>query len=411
MPMKNMKLVLLLLCIGFSAHAYPQEVRTVAVTAYGFGVTEAEGAKNAVLNAVSMVSGERFSASRTVSQTTKQSADSAGRATEQTDTELRESINRLTRGVVKSWHVVTARPQPEGTIQVTVTAQIAVYDAGSAIKRFRVAIVPGRNAAQVASLNINPTDALISGITESLVASRKFAILDRRENQSAEREFNLIQSKRVPIEELVRLQSRAVADALVVVNPTIDRVGGDLQRPFRLTVEVTVLDYSSGLIKGSFSNSRRVNSDFSRLSAIQFGRTLGNDILEYAFPPLVIGVEQDMLTIDAGDTRFSVGDIVSLFRYGAPIKDPATGESRGFVEIPMGEGQIVHTTPILSVARAEGNRFFLSDSINRIVARRAADKAVDLKQFVNPSFISPGASQESKPSTSSKSGGRNREDW
>lgn len=409
--MNYLKAVVLLAALGLYTPAYAQEVRTVAVTAYGFGVTEAEGAKNAVLNAVSMVSGERIAASRTMNQTTKQSADSSGLATEQTDTELRETINRLTRGVVKSWRIVATRPQPEGTIQVTVSAKIAVYDAGSAIKRFRLAVVPGRNATQPLSLNSNPTDALISGITESLVASRKFAILDRQDNQAAEREYNLIQSRRVPIEELVRLQSRAVADALVIVNPSIDRVGGDPQRPLRLTVEVTVLDYASGLIKGSFSSSRRVDVDFTRSSAIQFGRILGNDVLEYAFPPLVIGAEQDMLTIDAGNTRFAVGDIVSLFRFGSPLKDPATGESRGFAEIPMGEAQIVHTTPLLSVARVAGNQFSSADSINKIVARRAEEKSVDLKQLVNPGFSSNDTSHGSKSSTSSKPGGRNREDW
>jgi len=210
----------------------------------------------------------------------------------------------------------------------------------------------------------------------------------------------------------VRLQARAVADALVVVNPVIERASGDPQRPFRLAVEVSVIDYASGQIKGTFSQSRRINAETVRNSAVQLGRLLGNEILEYAFPPLVIGVESDMLTIDAGDSRFSVGDVVKLFRFGTPLKDPATGESRGFTEIPLGEAKIVHATPMISVAqidRAGGAAF---NSPNGIVVRRAADKPLDLGQFVRPTVIdSPGQATGSSPSSNPRQRGNNDKDW
>jgi len=340
----------------------------------------------------------------------QQRTDSTGQASEQVTTELRERINRLTRGVVKSWRVVGTRAQPEGTVQVTVSAQIAVYQASAALKRFKLAIVPGRMTAGAPGLPGSPLDALISGMTESLVASRKFAILDRRESAAAESEFRIIESRRVPVEELVRMQARAAADALVVVNPLVESVAGDPQRPYRMVVEVSVIDYASGQIKGSFSLTRRVNAEGARNAAMQMGRTLGNDVLEYAFPPLVIGVEADMLTIDAGDSRFKVGDVVKLFRFGAPLKDPATGESRGFTEIPMGEAKIVHATPMISVAQMDRPAAGPLQSPNGIVVRRAADKPIDLGQLVRPTVIESPAPSTGSPS-SPNSRGKNSNDW
>ena len=392
--------------------ALAEGVRTVPVTAYGSGSTEAEAAQNAVINAVAMVSGERIAASQSVDQSVRQRTDSSGQAAEQVTSEVRERISRLTRGVVKSWSIVSVKPQPEGTVHVTVSAQVAVYEGSASIKRFRLAIVPGRTASRASPLPESPLDALVSGLTESLVASRKFAVLDRRESEAADRELRLIESRRVPVEELARLQAGAAADALVVVNPLVERTGDDPRRPFRMVVELSVIDYASGQIKGSFTQSRRVSAETARSSAVQLGRALGNEVLEYAFPPLVIGMEADTLTIDAGDARFSVGDVVRLFRFGAPLKDPATGESRGFTELPLGEARIVHATPMISVARFERATAIAVDASNGIIVRRAADKGVDLHPPVQPALIDAAVpSARTSPSHNPRKRSSNDNDW
>ncbi len=390
--------------------ALAQGVRTVPVTASGIGVSQAEAAQNAVINAVAMVSGERIAANQTVTQTTRQRTDSAGGASEQTATDIHERINRLTRGVVKSWSIVSTQPTPDGTVQVTVSAQVAVYQASNSIKRFRVAVVPGRMSGGGLPQPGSAVDALITGLQDTLVASRKFAVLDRRESAAAEGEYRLIESRRVPVEELVRLQSRAVADALVLVNVQAEPAAGDPQRPVRLVAEISVLDYASGQLKGQFTQSRRISVDTARNAATQMGRGLGNDLLEYAFPPMVVGIDGDMLTIDAGDSRFSPGEVVRLLRFGQAVKDPATGESRGFTELPVGEARIVHTTPMISVAQIDRALLPRLQPSNGIVARRAADKPVDLGALVRPTVIDGAAPTPSSPSNSREKA-RNEKDW
>ena len=402
--------LLALLVTVASTPARAQGVRTVPVTASGIGVSQAEAAQNAVINAVAMVSGERISANQTVTQTTRQRTDSAGGASEQTATDINERINRLTRGVVKAWSIVSTQPTPDGTVQVTVSAQVAVYQASNSIKRFRVAVVPGRMSAGALPQPGSAVDALITGLQDTLVASRKFAVLDRRESAAAEGEYRLIESRRVPVEELVRLQSRAVADALVVVNAIAEPAAGDPQRPLRLVAEISVLDYASGQLKGQFTQSRRISVDTARNAATQLGRALGNDLLEYAFPPMVVGIDGDMLTIDAGDSRFSAGEVVRLLRFGNPVKDPATGESRGFTELPVGEARIVHTTPMISVAQIDRALLPRLQPSNGIVARRAADKPVDLGALVRPTVIDPAPANPSSPSNPREKA-RNEKDW
>ena len=90
-------LALVALALFVPAGVQAQGVRTVSVTATGSGLNEAEATQAAVINAVSMVSGERISASQSMNQTVQQRTDSTGQASEQVTTELRERINRLTR--------------------------------------------------------------------------------------------------------------------------------------------------------------------------------------------------------------------------------------------------------------------------------------------------------------------------
>jgi hypothetical protein len=394
----------------FLGAASAQSIQAVSVTAHGIGASEAEAIQQAVINAVAMVSGERINVNQSTRLSTKEQANSSGQASEQSTVEIKQRIDRLTNGVVKSWSVVGTKRSAGGGVHATVKASIAVYQAGEGIKRFRVAVVPGRTAGGSSVQPGSEIDAVISGISEILVSSKKFAVLDRREGDAIRLEHELISSGKVPVEETIRLRSKAAAEALISISGFMDRVQNDQDRPLKLTIEATVVDHATGQIKGIFNKSRRLNISNARTISLQIGKALGDEILEFAFPPTVIGIDGEFLTLDAGDPRLKVGEIIRIVRLGAAVKDPATGESRGFTEIPVGNAKVIHSTPLISVASIDSKLVPVVQSGQGYIARREVAPSIDVRAIVQPGGGSQGA-PSSNSQQPSREGKKYDKDW
>ena len=107
-------------------------------------------------------------------------------------------------------------------------------------------------------------------------------------------------------------------------------------------------------MKFSEKRSRLVKPEsYSRIDMMAKGVSKGlyRTVLQTAFPPTVVGVEDGVFTIAQGSDFFAKGDKIVLRRMGKPIRDPHTGEflSRGFQDIA--EGQIIFSDLRISQAR------------------------------------------------------------
>lgn len=336
--------------------ALAQDVVLVLVRSYGQGATEAAAVKDAIVQAVGQVSGERLAAATSV---TTSSIEQTGRPA-QYSASVAQQIDSLIRGVVKSSNTVSVERDGNGGYRATVDVRVASLRRSAQLERVKLAVVASRQPLPAALEGAGPEfmRALTNGLSDRLVASRKFAVLDRHEQEAVEREFAMIRSGRTGVEETVRLQSAAAAEFLVVVSVTdltvSDKLTGGTRA--RATVRAQLLDYGSGQVRQAVSSVgvKTVRPGMLGAFGTELGARLAHQFVESIFPARVIGADGLALTVSAGESQFRRGDAVRVFRRGAALKDPDTGESLGYAEHLVGSGQVEDTTDRVSVVRLAG---------------------------------------------------------
>lgn len=348
--------LVLIFVLMVSSVAQGQEVLIVPVRSYGQGATEASAVKDAIVQAIGQVTGEWVKASTSISLRDSESSTGKGEHSATIDSK----IDSLIRGVVKSSQTVSVDKDPStGLFKSIVDAKIASYKQSAQLKRVKLAIVLSAQALpkELAGNGIEFAQALQNGVSDQLVSSRKFAVLDRKELNSVQSEFNQIRSGKTGVEEMVRLQSAAVADFLVILSVenfgTSQSALGSIRA--RSTGRAIVLDYASGQIRQSVSGTTTKILKTSSVSPIaqQLGAVLAQQIIENVFPAKVIGIDGNALTISAGNTQFQIGDSVQIYQRGRPLTDPDTGESLGFSETPWSRGVVTQVTSQVSVVTVE----------------------------------------------------------
>lgn len=388
--------------------ALAQTVQIVPVKAVGFGIDEPAAVRAAVLGAVGQINGESVASRVTLNL---RSSESSGGQRE-TRRESTEDLSVATQGVVKSYRVLSVENDvPAGGMRATVEVRVAAVEQSPQLQRLRLAVVHSGQAVPGLAVEL-VRDAEVfdarfrEALNQALVASRKFAMLDRSGSGVAEREFALIRNGATAIEERARMHRAAAPDLLVV--PRLQRFGPDeRQRPsllpgatpsldaagdprWRAAVLVSVLDYSSGQIKygTTVAGSRRAAGDGASNLAQQLASEAAAQILEHSFPAEVIGIDGTRLTLSSSGGAFAVGDAVQLFSRGKVLTDPHTGEFMGHDERPLGKAVIEQANTRFSVARADASTEGRVKGLRngQIVVRRAA-----VEMALGPAARSPAA--------------------
>jgi hypothetical protein len=392
----------LLFGLGAMEITHAQEIVIVTVKSFGQGMTEAAAVKDAVVEAVGRVSGERIS-SRSVAQT-KSEESTSGKSEHSASFEQR--IDSLIRGVVKSSRTLSVNRDPvAGVFKAEVEVGVATYRQSEQLKRVKLAVVMGSQGLpralgdQTASF----IQALLNGASDKMVGSRKFAVLDRQQRDAAQREFSRITSGGAAVENYVRMQSAAIADFLIVVDvseyvPGKSMLGSDRAKA---SARAIVYDYTSGQIRQAVNaTSMRLMRDGSAVSlATQLGADLAEQIIDNAFPPQVIAIEAGNPIINSGFGQFEVGDAVDLFRQGKALRDPYTKETLGSAEVLVAQAQVETVMPKTSVLRLLGGERIADLKGNTFVVRRRQSEPVP---------ATPRA--QADPSVSVQKGKRN-DDW
>jgi len=356
----------------FYAHA--QQIEIVSVRSHGNGESESAAVKDAILQAIGQVSGERIAATSTVQTNSRE--DSKGQSEHSAQVSAR--IDSLIKGVVKSSTTLSVeKDQKNGNYRAVVDVRVASFKGSVQLDRIKLAIVMGSQPLPPAlGNNAQPfKQALVNGISDKFVSSAKFAVLDRGQQEATQREFSLISSGSAGIENYARLESKAIADFLVIVDVsdltfTPNALG---RQRVKASVRAIVYDYSSGQIRQSVTS---VSTKVMREGAIsilgnELGSELSEKILENVFPPLVVGFDGNTVSLNAGKGQFEVGDVVSLSRQGAALRDPYTKEILGYAEMHLGEGVVESVLPKISVVRITEAKMKIDDpSQGDIVARR-----------------------------------------
>ena len=364
-----------------------QEVIIVTVRSFGQGMTEAAAIKDAVVEAIGRVSGERIT-SQSLVQT--KSAESSSGLSEHT-ANFQQRIDSLIRGVVKSSRTISVGRDPAaGIYRAEVEVGVASFKKSVQLKRIKLAIVAGKMPVP-AALGADRTNfmlALLNATSDKLVTSQKFAVLDRQQQDVAQKEFSRITSGGASVENYVRLQSAEVADFLIVVDVSDFLPGKSLlgSERARSSARAMVYDYTSGQIRQSVtaSASRFVSDGSVNNLALQLGAELAEKIIDNVFPARVIAFEGGNPIINAGFGQFEIGDEVDILRQGQVLRDPYTKENLGSSETLFSSGVISMVMPKSAVVQLTVNKPLPDLRGASLVVRRSrssADSVIPINEF------------------------------
>jgi len=341
------RLSLLLTLLMLSQHAAAQKITIVTVNAQGYGATKAEALADAVVNGIAQVNGEAVASS--MKMKTKDFASSDG--TETSSRSIEESISRKTKGVVRSWRQIELVGSGAGDYNASVEVNVVVLKKSVQLSRIKIAVVPPSGDRSEA------TRALNEELTNLLTSSRKFAIMDRRNEGAIASQLDRIR-KGGSIEDQVRLTGEVAPDVIAVTGARITSGSGS-KRYAEATLEI--IDYASRQVK--FAAKKRLplkagNDTSNRRRIAMLAKGLSRAVLETMYPPTIVGASDGFVTIAQGSDFFAVGDKLVVKKMGAALKDPHTDEFLGYDQSDIGTAVIVFVDKRISRAKVDGTPAF-----------------------------------------------------
>ena len=354
------------------------QIETVSVNATGYGDNPESALNSALTQAIGQVNG-RSMESDSLLKTTEKSTTKNDDSDYLSSRDFQESIKSKTKGVVESYSIISSsKDEATGMWAAEISAQIARFKTSKSANRKRIAVIDliaRQGCCMIAEGQINPGPAayeVSSAISNFLVQSRKFTVLDRSFQGSAENERNTLKtSENMPVKELAKLGQELFADMILVGNLNSIRLQ-KAQRKMKssdrvieylagnIATNIRLIDTATGQIK--FSSSMRMNPKDLDLSlntdiftiAKKVGARIGFTVLNAIYPIQVTAItEKVMVDLNTGGDVVSVGQVFDLMQLGEKIKDSYTKESLGKRETKIGTVEITQVSPKQSRGKAK----------------------------------------------------------
>jgi len=319
---------LLAVCLA-GAVVMPSQAQVVyrEVVATGNGGDPSAAMIDAIENAIGQVGGMKLSSATTMSMS---EVTKGGNTTLEQD--FKQNIERLTRGVIKSYSVLESGTSPgSGRAFVKIKAVIPTYKPSEQLKRLKLAVMP---LTVVGNASTKPdaiafAESVSASLEAYLTQTRKFAMIDRRYTDTTNRELSRVNSRNAPIEETVKVGMRVGADYIVLAalkefsaqqnqqQRVTGRVVTRMSAP--VSIDVRVIDIATGQIKfaQTYNNPGRLNSNTSLSDyANDIGTDIGQVINMAIYPIAVVGSSGDQVTLNQGGDTVQVGRIYRLVSLG-----------------------------------------------------------------------------------------------
>ncbi len=371
------KLLSIFLLLFFSFNTLKaQSLEYVRVESESTGLSVKEAIDSALVQAIERVNGKSMESASLLKST-----ESLEQKNNDSDylfsQEYQEEIKSKSKGQIKEYKILSKNKMPDSSLWVVkVSATIAKYKASKSAKRKRIAVVPIQ--ARVGCCNtmgaaVNPNFAsqeLSRALSNSLVQSRKFTVLDRDYIKERTSEKNVL-SGDVPSEELAKLGQELFSDYILVGtitsanakeivksmrtnDMTFQEMQGVLQVSYRIIdVPTSQVKFSSNAtinisnteLKSEGITNQNSNSEIM-YSMINVGaKKIGENILNAIFPILVESIKGKVVVLGQGGESVRRGQQMQLILRGDKILDSYTKESLGRTEEVIGTVKITSVTP------------------------------------------------------------------
>ncbi|MBU1312028.1 MAG: CsgG/HfaB family protein [Gammaproteobacteria bacterium] len=388
------------------------------------GATYQAAVNEALVEAIARVHGKTISSEKLTESLEVSASDGKQQDYFAADA-YQSQVREKTQGMVLGFDVINSEQISDSKWSVTLNVKVADYKKSASADRQRIAVLPfrtGKNAFHLAgqSLKSNAvTSALNTAITEKLVTTRKFAILDREFDDAARDELSRLATTSVAPAELARLNQGLIADYLLV--GTIDALNFDLQErtmrtsdkkfvsghgqlkvSFRLIEVATSQIVFSGSANSSLTDKNLVNGvhtaagDISHQFTSKVATAIVRDTTDQIYPLTIVGKQGDEVIISEGSSTLKVGQRYEVFRRLEKIIDPYTNELTGWSEEACCELEITRVTTRLSYGRLTKQPTGLIEPIKpkTLMLREVNFRPVNIKK--TPQRQQPVTQKESK---------------
>ena len=355
----------------------------VSVETEGRGVSLKEALDQALTEAIGRVNGKSIESS-TLLKTSEKFEERNENSDYYVSKEYQDTITSKTKGQVKEYSVLSKNQENDSkTWVVKVKATIARYKVSKSAQRKRIAVLPLQargDCCKTMGSDANPkfaAEELSRGLSNALVQSRKFTVLDRDYINERSSEKNVLNSGEVPPEELAKLGQELFSDYIMVGtittakatevtktmrtnNMTFQELNGIVQFSYRIIdVPTSQIKFSSNA-SIAISNNELKNEGLSNQNSpaeILYGllnigaKRIGENVLNAIFPILVESIKGKYLVLGQGGETVKKGQRMQLILRGEKIKDSYTKESLGRTEEVIGEIEITGVTAKQSYAK------------------------------------------------------------
>lgn len=295
-----------------------------------------------------------------------------------------------TQGYIDGYKILSEEKDKDNIYVLKMVVDVEKYVApGAYNNRYSLAVIGMRAAGgrcygdslSETAVRDEATRALVS----SFLATRRFSVLDRDEQEAYDFEKAIIDSTDTSMHEQTKLGKVKGTDYVVtgrVKDVSVKKRSENISltgetvniREAKATVEYKLLIFATRQVKVSSSvtvslGSKEIGnkncSDILALLMKKAAEKITTDCIENIYPPKVIRVRDKDIYINMGGASVKVGSTYGIYAIGADLIDPYTGESLGSEESRVGMLKITDVKPKYSVGRiVEGN---IADiSVNQI---------------------------------------------
>ncbi|OWT77337.1 MULTISPECIES: hypothetical protein [unclassified Achromobacter] len=385
----------LTLCLGLSSGARAQ-VTEATVTADGQGMSRDDAIQNALVNAAGQAFGVRLSAqfgTQTIAADGSVDNQDHSAVMNVLNKNIQQVLNAPQNAPILGYDVNNAAENPGHGWEASVTLRYAKYE--------RLGSDSNRRSVVVVSSSRQFRQQLIQGISQSLVGTRRFDVLNRENDQLFQNEKDFILGDAAANPEIARLSQASGADYLVVAQLQNLGVSNNQRETIAMTGEVLVNSAASGTLqlqviefasrKVKWVGSQRFGGNYAGATSVGAGALAGlisgaSDklvarMIDAIYPMQVIKVMGDTAIVNRGEGGISAGETFAVFQVGEELRDPQSGESLGPIETEVGLGRVTEVKPKFSFLKmasgtlTEGASYIVRKTDKRPMAAAAARSA------------------------------------
>lgn len=372
------------------------QVTEASLTAEGTGLTREAAIQSALVNAAGQAFGVDLQASM---ESTNLATDILANGEEDTlmVTALNSNIVKVLRSPVNApilgYSVDDAYALSEAGWEAVVTLRYAKFERMGADTNRRSIVVVGSHK-QYGSL-------LRQTVSDAIVGSRRFDVLNRDNEDIFENEKDFILGGDAAVAELARLSQASGADYIVIAELTSLGISNNNREVIRMTgeelvkssvsgtLQVKIIEFASRKLK--WSGTQKFGATYPGVSHVGAGALsklisnaadkLVSEMVASIYPMRVVKAMGDTAIINRGEGAVSKGETYAVFLEGEELIDPQSGESLGSMEVEVGVGTVTEVKPKFSYLKMSSGNLEADGSY---ILRKAVKKPAPPKRAASP---------------------------